>query len=96
MLEKRGPCTLRRAMGEFVLSSMRSASLLVAYLRYIMCDRWVMDPPPPSLHYIISDKSPSSVPVGSRLLLDSYMWSTEARWRLWGGLNVSLKALRSC
>lgn len=60
------------AMGEFSLSSGRSASqheprCLLAYLQYIMCDRWVMEKPPPprSLHGIISDKSASHVLIGA-------------------------------
>lgn len=56
-----------------VVASIREVSLsagpcccLLACLQYIMCDRWVMEKPPPprSLHNIISDKSASHVLIG--------------------------------
>lgn len=58
-----------------VLAFIREVSLsagacccLLAYLQYIMCDRWVMEEPPPphSLHSIVSAKSASRVLIGAR------------------------------
>lgn len=73
VLRGRGLCTLRWPRGSFRFHQggqpLSTSLLLPARLSaiHILCDRWVMEKPPPprSLHGIISDKSASHVLIGA-------------------------------